>query len=123
MIGAMPSSICSDFHPAIAMYEKASADSEALNFVFAPISFAFSVRAARSSPVAPDIAATFDIPDSKSMNDFPAAVSPAAAAADTGAMLCPRLVIPCPTFWIFSPAASIFCPTSSILEGSSLSFC
>ena len=48
------------------MYWSASADSDALNFVVAPISFAFSSRAAKSSLVAPEIAWTFDMAASKS---------------------------------------------------------
>ena len=67
MIPSIPFSISPVFHPAIAMYCIASADSVALNFVFAPISLALSVKAARSSPDAPEIACTFDIPDSKFM--------------------------------------------------------
>ena len=65
IIPSIPSSMSAVFHPAIAMYEKASADSEALNFVLAPISFALSVRLFNSCAVAPDIAATLDIDDSK----------------------------------------------------------
>ena len=54
------------FQPAMAMYLSASADSVALNLVLAPISLAFAVRASSSAPVAPEIAATSDIPASKS---------------------------------------------------------
>ena len=53
-----PESIFSVSQPAIAMYFSASADSVALNFVVAPISFALAVSASRSSPAAPEIAAT-----------------------------------------------------------------
>ena len=51
--------------PARAMYFNASADSLALNTVDAPNSFAVSDRSFRSSPVAPDIAWTSLIEDSK----------------------------------------------------------
>ena len=122
MTGAIPASICSVFHPAIAMYEKASADSVAEYFVFAPISLAFSVRATRSSPVAPEMAATLLIPCSKSMKVFADAVSPAAAAADMGAIACPKLVILSPAFFMDPPTDSIFWPIRSRLDGSSLSF-
>ena len=43
MIPSIPFSISSVFHPAIAIYSNAAADSVAENFVVEPISFAFSV--------------------------------------------------------------------------------
>ena len=70
---SIPLSIDLVFQPAIAIYCKASADSEAENFVFAPISLALSVRLCKSLPLAPLIADTFDIAASK---DEPA-VAPA----------------------------------------------
>ena len=54
----MPEIISPDFQPAIAMYSNALPASEAENDVDAPISFAFSVSASSSVPVAPEIAAT-----------------------------------------------------------------
>ena len=51
--------------PAAARFVMASAASEALNFVLAPNSFAVSSNFFNSSPVAPEIAATPDIPSSK----------------------------------------------------------
>ena len=65
IIPGRPLSILSVSQPAIAIYLRASEASVALNFVAAPISLAFSVSAARSSPVAPEIAETSDIPASK----------------------------------------------------------
>ena len=63
---SMPESISSVFQPAIAIYSNALAASVALNFVFAPISFALSDSFSKSAPAAPEIADTFDIPASKS---------------------------------------------------------
>ena len=60
----------------------ASAASVALNFVVAPICFALSLKACSSSPVAPDTAATFDMPASKSMPTFSAMPATPAAASD-----------------------------------------
>ena len=74
MIPSIPLSMSSVFQPAIAIYVNASADSVALNFVLAPISWAFLFRASRSPPVAPEIADTLDIADSKSDVTFTAAV-------------------------------------------------
>ena len=65
IIPSIPFSISPVFHPAIAIYCMASALSVAENFVLDPISLAFSVSFLRSSPVAPDIAETLDIPSSK----------------------------------------------------------
>ena len=61
MIPSIPFNMSSTFHPAIAMYSIAWPLSDAENFVFAPISLAFSVNATRPSPVVPEIAPTFDI--------------------------------------------------------------
>ena len=62
---SIPFSMSVVSHPAIAIYCMASADSVAENFVLAPISLAFSVSWLRSSPEAPEIALTFDMPSSK----------------------------------------------------------
>ena len=83
MIPSIPDSISCVFHPAIAMYSIAWADSEALNFVFAPISFALSVSFCSSSPVAPEMADTFDISDSKLTPTFTAAAAAPPRAVDT----------------------------------------
>ena len=56
------------------MYVIASADSEAENLVCEPISLAFDLNASKSFPVAPEIAATFDMEESKSAVVFTAAV-------------------------------------------------
>ena len=72
MIPEMPSIMSSVFHPAIAIYWNASAASEALNFVCAPISLAFARRASKSFPVAPEIAATLLMELSKSAVVFTA---------------------------------------------------
>ena len=74
IIPSIPSSISAVFHPAIAIYEKASADSVAENLVFAPISFALFVNASNSDPVAPEIASTLDMADSKLAPALTAAV-------------------------------------------------
>ena len=63
---SMPFNMSLVRHPAIAMYSIASPDSVAENFVFAPISLAFSPSFSTSSLVAPEIAPTFDICASKS---------------------------------------------------------
>ena len=68
------------------MYSNADAASDAENFVFDPISRAFAVSASRSSPVAPEIAATFDIDASKSADVFTAAVPTAVTARVTGSI-------------------------------------
>ena len=51
-----PETIWFVFHPAIAMYLSAVADSVAENFVVAPICFAFADSFSRSFPDAPEIA-------------------------------------------------------------------
>ena len=103
MIPEMPSSISSVFHPAMAMYWKASAASEALNLVSAPISLAFARRSSKSFPVAPEIAATLLMELSKSAVVFTAATPTAAAAALIG-------ISASPTALIFCPAASMSAP-------------
>ena len=98
MIPPIPSSISPVFQPAIAMYPMASAASEAENCVVAPISFALFLKASRSLPVAPEIAATFDIDASKSMPVFTDATpKPATAvvvAARAAAPIFPTAVKP-----------------------------
>ena len=58
IIPSIPSSISSVFQPAIAIYLRASAASEAENFVVAPISRALSRKRLKSSPDAPLMAFT-----------------------------------------------------------------
>ena len=70
----MPSIICSELQPALAISVIASATSLALKAVSAPSSIAFSLKASNSSPVAPEIALTSDIPFSKSVATFNPAV-------------------------------------------------
>ena len=96
--------------PAIAIYFKASADSVAENFVFAPISSAFFVSFLRSSPVAPDIACTSDIAALKSLPTLKAYPPIAVIAAPAPSI---DLVTPAPIALIFDspflkPLASIF---------------
>ena len=74
MIPSIPLSMSAVFQPAIAMYSIACADSVAENLVLAPISFALSVRDDNSSPVAPDMADTFDISASNVIPTLMAAV-------------------------------------------------
>ena len=62
-----PAVICWVSHPASAIYFSAWADSDAVNCVLAPYSFAVSVRASSSFPVAPDNACTSDMDAVKSM--------------------------------------------------------
>ena len=93
-----PSSISEVSHPAIAIYFNASADSEAENLVLLPISSAFALSAAKSSPVAPEIAPTSDILYSKS-----AAVSMAFFPSRVRGVVIPRL--------IFAPSLVAFSPT------------
>ena len=81
MMPPMPSAISAADHPAIPIYSKASPASVAENFVVAPISFALSRRRSISSPVAPEIAPTFDICSSKSAVVFTAAAPTAAIGA------------------------------------------
>ena len=69
-IPSKPSILCWVFHPARAIYCKASADSVALNCVDAPIAFALSSNAFNCSPDAPLKAPTFDIAASKSDPTF-----------------------------------------------------
>ena len=86
----------------------ADAASEAENFVFSPISLALSRSAWRSSPVAPETAATCAIAESKSAAVFTAAVPRPITASEAGMTLLPTPVI-------LSPTASNLPPTSSIL--------
>ena len=87
----------------------ASAASLAENFVLLPISRALSRKACKSSPVAPDTAATFDIAESKSEAVFTAAVPRAVTPAVMGRSFSPAPDILPPTFWRTSPASPIFC--------------
>ena len=111
MMPSRPDVICSVFHPAMAMYSRAWADSEAENLVVSPISFAFARSLSRSSPVAPEIAATFDISASKSAAVLTAAMPKPTMGAVT------FVVISLPTPEIFPPISSIFPPTTCKLFG------
>ena len=106
---SIPESISSVFQPAIAMYWNASAASLALNLVVAPISFALSVRASRSSPVEPEMAATVDMALSK------LAVVVTAAAPKPTIGVVTFLVSDDPTDSNLSPTPEIFLPRVSIL--------
>ena len=110
MMPSTPSSMSFVFQPAMAMYSKADPASEAENFVFAPISRALSRRSCRSSPVAPEIACTFDICASKSEVVLTAAVP----RATTGAVTVVVSVLPTPASLF--PADSNFFPVSSIFS-------
>ena len=77
IIPSIPLSIDVVSQPAIAIYCRASADSDAENLVLAPISLALSVRLCRSFPLAPLIAETLDIAASKDEPTVAAAVAPA----------------------------------------------
>ena len=63
--------------------------SDAENFVFAPVSRAFARSLSKSSPVAPDTAATWLIEESKSDAVFTAATPRAVTAAETGRSFSP----------------------------------
>ena len=76
-IPSIPLIICSDFQPAMPMYSKASLASVAENFVVAPICLAFWRKLSISSPVAPEIACTFDRLESK---DAPTLIDAAASS-------------------------------------------
>ena len=109
MMPSMPSSMSPVFQPAMAMYSKPCPASVAENFVFAPISRAFSRRASKSDPVAPDMADTLDIWESKSAVVFTAAAPMPTMGAVT------VLVRVDPTEDIFPPTDSSVLPTESIL--------
>ena len=72
-IGSIPSSISPVFQPAIAIYCIPSPACAALNLVLAPISWALFSNFLRSSPVAPEIAATLSIWASYSIPTWAAA--------------------------------------------------
>ena len=84
IIPSRPFNMSSVFHPAMAIYSRACADSVAENLVAMPISLAFSVSWATSSPAAPEMATTLDICASKfipALTAYPVSVPNAAAAA------------------------------------------
>ena len=108
MMPSMPESMSPVFQPAIAMYDMASAASDALNLVFSPISRALSRRACRSSPVAPEIAATLAMALSKSAAVFTAATPRPVTAAEATETFLPALVMLSPAFSNFSPATASF---------------
>ena len=101
MIPSMPPSISPVFQPAIAMYSIAEAASDAENLVLEPISRALSRRASKSSPVAPEMAATWLIPASKSAAVFTAAVPTPPMASVSGIMDFPAPAMLLPTDSIF----------------------
>ena len=103
------------FHPAMAIYSMAEAASEAENFVFAPISRAFSRSLSRSSPAAPDTAATLLMPESKSAATFTAAAPRPPTAAVTGISFLPAPSMEEPTLFSFSPVSPIFCKATADL--------
>ena len=102
---SIPSAISPAFHPAIAMYLNASADSLAEYFVFKPISLAFFDSISRSVPVAPDIDWTVLIPFSKSAASFTDATPiPAIGAVTVFVRLAPTPAIAFPDRSICFPA-------------------
>ena len=106
MMPSKPSIMSCVFHPAIAIYCIPCAASDALNFVFAPISRAFPRSLSRSVPVAPEIADTFDISLSKSAVVLTAATPSPAILVDNGRSFCPTLVNVPPTFSAFAAYSS-----------------
>ena len=96
----------------------ASAASDAENLVLAPISLAFSRRASKSSPTAPDTADTWLIAESKSAEVLMETAPRPATAVDTGIIVLPAPVIVSPTFSIFFPASSILERTLLVVSAS-----
>ena len=109
MIPSMPLSISLVFQPAMPIYVIACAASVAENFVLLPISRALARRSSKSFPVAPDIAATSLIDESKSAAVLTATVPSPVIATVAGKNFCPTLEILSPTVLSFSPLAAIFC--------------
>ena len=108
---AIPSSISSVDQPAMAMYSIADAASEAENAVVLPISRAFSRRASKSSPVAPDIDCTVDISASKSAVVFTAAAPMPTTAPVTTMSFWPTLSmtwVALSAFFVHSSQAASF---------------
>ena len=124
---SMPFSISFVFQPAMAIYSIACPLSVAENFVFAPISLAFAPSFSISSPVAPDIAPTFDIWASKSANVFTEMVAAPVIAVVTPISFSPTPLIFSPAFCIPSPSSFNFnvesfcctCPSSVSMFASS----
>ena len=85
----------------------ACAASDAENFVFSPISRALSRRDCRSSPVAPDTAATWLMAESKSAAVFTAAMPRPPTAVEIGMIVFPTPAIEFPRFSILPPISSI----------------
>ncbi len=107
MMPSMPAVISDTSHPAIAMYLNASVASVAENFVCFPISCAFSDSACSSSPVAPQIAWTPDMPSSKSAATLIAATPAPTIGTVTAVVIdAPTAVMLFPAFWICFPARS-----------------
>ena len=104
---AMPSRICSVVQPAFAISVMASATSPEENAVSEPNSMAFSRRRSKSSPAAPVMALTCDIPFSKSAATFSPATPAAVTAALTGRSFLPTPSMELPTVWSLPPTSSI----------------
>ena len=114
---SIPETISPVFQPAMAIYSKADAASVAENFVLAPISRALSRRDCRSSPVAPEMAETFDMPSSKSAAVFTAAAPAATMGVVTWVVrVLPALVMDWPTFSNLPPTSSIFARVALVEE-------
>ena len=101
-IGSRPVSISSVFQPASAMYESASADSDAVFEVLAPIVSAAALSLSRSFPVAPEIASTRDMDFSNPEPTSAAAPTAPTVAVPTAAKAPPATAA---TF-LMSPATS-----------------
>ena len=120
---SIPSIISPLFQPAIAIYSKAEAASEAENFVLAPISRALSRRVCNSSPVAPEMAETRLMPSSNSAVVLTAAAPTPAMASVTGIIFLPAPAMESPTFCILPPMASIFARAVLVLAASRCNRC
>ena len=123
-----PPSISEVSQPAIAMYFKPSAASEAENFVSAPNRLASSVSALSSSALAPEIAATSLIPASKSAAVFTAAAPSPTIPVDTTLIFLPASVIFSPALWMPLPSftvasSAVFCRDLSLPSVSAISLC
>ena len=117
MMPSIPSIMSPVFQPAMAMYSKADAASVAENLVLAPISRAFPRRSSRSFPVAPEMAATLDMPSSKSAAVFTAAVpSPTMGAVTWVVRVFPTEEIFSPTCWNLPPTSSILARVALVVD-------
>ena len=100
-------------HPASAIYPRASAAWVALLEVDFPISLAFSSNNFKSSPVAPEIACTLDIANSKSTLTLVAYPANATIGADSPIIAFPALFIFWPALSSLEPKFSNFSPASA----------